>query len=135
MTGANSHFNFRDHRVLDDITGIFYVLGFFYALRRIKEKTFFIVLAGLTIMSLPGVFSAAGDNLGRILGMTPFIACICALFIVALLNEWKKTNPTPAINKTVLIFSLLLLTILSLKQILQNVSLTALGPRQKRAAL
>ncbi len=109
MTGANSHFNFRDHRVLDDITGMLYVLGFFYALRRIKEKSVFIALAGLTVMSLPGIFSAAGDNLGRILGMTPFIACVCAFLITALWKEWKKTNPSPLFNRTALVLTFFLL--------------------------
>jgi len=109
MTGPNSAFNFRNHRVLDDVTGVFFVLGFFYALRRAKEKIFFTALAGLGVMSLPGILSAAGDNMGRILGTTPFLACLCAFLLADLRNRWRAAKPSPHWNRTVLTLSFILL--------------------------
>jgi hypothetical protein len=109
MIDGNSQSNFSHHRILDDLTGIWFVFGFFYALNRFREKPFYIALAGLGIMCLPGFFSISGSNLGRLLGVTPFVAMLCALFLSDVWNRWNRTNPSPFIHKVVLVLSLGLL--------------------------
>ncbi len=109
MLDGNSQSNFRHHRILDDVTGVVFVFGFFYALRRIKEKPFFAALAGLGIMCLPGFFSISGSNLGRLLGVTPFVAYLCALFLSGLWRQWRAIRPSSSLNRAVAVLGLLLL--------------------------
>jgi 4-amino-4-deoxy-L-arabinose transferase-like glycosyltransferase len=109
MLDGNSQSNFRHHRVLDDVTGVVFVLGFFYALRRVKEKPFYTALAGLGIMCLPGFFSISGSNLGRLLGATPFVAYLCGLFLSDLWNRWRDLRPSTSLNRAAAALGLLLL--------------------------
>jgi hypothetical protein len=111
MFDGNSQSNFSHHRILDDVTGVFFVLGIFYALRRVREKPFFAALAGLGMMCCPGFFSINGSNLGRLLGATPFVAYLCALFIAEVWKGWKSTRPSPALHRAVLVLSVGLLAI------------------------
>ncbi|HJT23981.1 MAG TPA: hypothetical protein VJ873_05360 [bacterium] len=76
---SNSQSNFESHRMLDDVTGVFFVLGVGWALRRFKDRPSFYALAGLGVMSLPSLFSINGGHAGRMLGTTPFTALLCAL--------------------------------------------------------
>src|SRR5665213_408502 len=105
----NNQANFQHHRILDDITGICFVLGFFYALQRAKEKIYFMALAGLVLMGLPAVFSNCGASLGRLLGQTPFVACLCGLFLCDLWGRWKATQPSAVFKQIVLGLSLVVL--------------------------
>lgn len=98
----NNQANFQHHRVLDDITGVCFVLGFFYAFQRVKEKIYFMALAGLALMALPAVFSNCGASLGRLLGQTPFVASLCGLFLCDLWSRWKATQPSPILKQVVL---------------------------------
>lgn len=75
----NSQSNFQSHRMLDDVSGVFFVLGLGLAFRRFKERPTFYALAGLGVMSLPSLFSINGGHAGRMLGTTPFTALLCAL--------------------------------------------------------
>jgi hypothetical protein len=99
MADGNSQSNFAHHRILDDVTGVLFVLGFFYALRRAKERPFFTALAGMAAMSLPGFFSVSGSNLGRLLGVTPFVALLCGLFVAELWRRWKSLKPSAILNR------------------------------------
>jgi hypothetical protein len=55
-TGGTEHrFNYQNHRMLDDITGIFFILGFFYALIRIRERSYFYAISGFFVLSLPEI--------------------------------------------------------------------------------
>jgi hypothetical protein len=110
MFDGNSQSNFSHHRILDDVTGVFFILGFFYAFRKIREKPYFIALAGLVIMSCPGFFSINGSNLGRLLGATPFVVYLCALFIAEVWDSWKSTRPSPYLQRIVLAISVGLLS-------------------------
>ena len=61
----NSQSNFESHRMLDDVTGVFFILGVGLAFRRFKERTYFYALAGLSVMSLPSLFpSTAATRVG-----------------------------------------------------------------------
>jgi hypothetical protein len=79
----NTQADFDRHRMLDDGTGILFVLGFFYALTRLRERPFFLAVAGVAVMSLPSVFSVDAGHAGRTLGATPFVALICSIFVEA----------------------------------------------------
>jgi hypothetical protein len=81
---SNAQSNFLGHRMLDDVTGILFVLGFFHGIFRIREKKFFYAISGICVMSLPSILSINGGHGGRMLGVTPFAAYLCSLFI----NEW-----------------------------------------------
>jgi len=78
---SNTQSNFESHRMLDDATGIFLVLGAGYALRRFREKRFFYAMAGLGAFCLPSVLSINGAHAGRDLGATPFVALLAAMFL------------------------------------------------------
>src|ERR1700677_1542706 len=105
----NNQANFQHHRILDDITGVCFVLGFFYALQRAKERVYFTFLSVLGLMSLPAVFSNCGASLGRLLGATPFVACLCGLFLSDLWSRWKTTHPSPVFKQVVLGLFLIML--------------------------
>ena len=44
--------NYQSHRMLDDVTGVFWILGLFYAFRFFKVRKYFYGLAGIGVMSL-----------------------------------------------------------------------------------
>ncbi len=111
----NNQANFQHHRILDDITGILFVLGFFYALQRVREKIYFIGLAGLGLMCLPAVFSNCGASLGRLLGATPFVAGLCGIFLSDLWGRWNATQPSPISKRFVLCLFLLVLAVVGLE--------------------
>ncbi|MGH7740241.1 MAG: glycosyltransferase family 39 protein [bacterium] len=80
----NTQADFDQHRMLDDGTGILFVLGFLYALTRLREKPFFLAAAGTLVMSLPSYLSVDAGHAGRSLGATPFVALVAALFLEAM---------------------------------------------------
>ena len=82
-----SQFNYQDHRCLDDVTGLFFVIGFFWALFRIKERAFFYSLTGLVVMGMPGFLSSEPAQVHRMLGQTPFVAFIAA---TAMFTTYEK---------------------------------------------
>jgi hypothetical protein len=88
----NTQADFGRHRMLDDGMGILFVLGFFYALTRLRERPFFLAVAGTVILSLPSILSIEGGHAGRSLGVTPFVALTCALFLREVFRRWKGLN-------------------------------------------
>ena len=86
----NSQSNFESRRMLDDVTGVFFILGLGYALLRIRERPYFSALAGLAVMSLPSLLSINGGHAGRMLGTTPFTALICSLVAWELWVQGRK---------------------------------------------
>ncbi len=76
---VNHQANYASRRMLDDVTGVFFLLGFFHALARARERKYFYALAGLCAMSLPSLLSINGGHAGRMLGTTPFTALLCGL--------------------------------------------------------
>ena len=76
---TNAQSNIPGHRMLDDITGAFFIIGLGFALRQWRERPFFFALAGLSVMNLPSLFSINGGHAGRMLGTTPFTALLCAM--------------------------------------------------------
>jgi Dolichyl-phosphate-mannose-protein mannosyltransferase/PA14 domain len=70
--------NYRDHRMLDDGTAVFLVLGLFLALGRLRERCFFYPIAGFGVMCLPSFLSWETAQCHRTLGVLPFVALLAA---------------------------------------------------------
>jgi hypothetical protein len=90
---TNTQSNFQAHRMLDDATGVFFVLGLGYAFRRLKDRPFGYALAGLGVLNLPSLLSINGGHAGRMLGTTPFTALLCALVAAEVWDRWKAACP------------------------------------------
>jgi hypothetical protein len=75
--------NIPYHRMLDNGTGLLFVLGFFLALTLAKERKFFYALAGLACMFLPSVLSIDAAHASRAYGTIPFIALLAAEAVTA----------------------------------------------------
>jgi hypothetical protein len=83
--------NFDSHRMLDDASGIFLILGFYTAIRTWRKRISFYALAGLGIMSLNCVlttnaFEASGH---RMFGTIPFVVLLAAMGIEAFFDRLK----------------------------------------------
>jgi len=76
--------NLPGHRMLDDVSGVFLVLGLFSSILKVFRREWFYALAGFFIMSLPCILSNDGAHANRMLGITPFIALIIAASFSAL---------------------------------------------------
>jgi hypothetical protein len=90
---TNSQSNYGGRRMLDDGTGAVFLLAFAYAFFKVKQKPYFYGLSGLLVMSLPALFSENGGHAGRMLGLTPFIAYLCSLFLGDLYAQWEVSFP------------------------------------------
>src|SRR5581483_7313888 len=62
------------HRLLDDATGILFILGLTLALARWREKKFLYSLAGLGLLSLPALLSVGPEQSPRFFAIAPFAA-------------------------------------------------------------
>ena len=93
LADNNTQSDFDRHRMLDDGMGILFVFGFFYALTRVKERAYFLAVAGTVVMCLPSILSINGGHAGRSLGCTPFVALTCALFLDAVWTRWQASLP------------------------------------------
>lgn len=75
--------NLPYHRMLDDVTGVLWILGFFTAFTQIKERRYFYCLLGFGFMILPTLLSVNATHASRAFGTIPFICFLAA----AALNE------------------------------------------------
>ena len=75
--------------LLDDVTGILFVLGSFGALVRFRESRHFYPCAALAVLCLPALLSDHPYHTRRMLGMAPFIAYLAAL---AALEIWRRAS-------------------------------------------
>jgi len=71
---TNPRHNIPGHRMLDDVTGVFFVLGLGLAWSRRRERGAFYALAGFLVMSLPCLLSTDIAHANRLLALTPFVA-------------------------------------------------------------
>jgi hypothetical protein len=78
--------NLKDHAILDGITGIFFILGFFYALWKFTQRPYFYAVCGFLVMSLPGFLSSEETQSHRMLGALPFVAFFAAVAVLA----WRE---------------------------------------------
>jgi hypothetical protein len=75
---GNANQNIPGHRMLDDGTAVFFIMGLAWALARRKDRGPFYGLAGLFIMSLPCLLSIEASHSNRMLAVTPFVAYLAA---------------------------------------------------------
>ena len=75
--------------LLDDITGVLLVLGFFYVVATFRRRKSFYVLAGMAVLSLPGLLSIDMPHALRLMGMIPFVALASSFPLAAL---WERLS-------------------------------------------
>ncbi|MGH7739653.1 MAG: glycosyltransferase family 39 protein [bacterium] len=76
---ANPRHNLPGHRMLADVSGLFFIWGLALAWRRRREEAFAFSLAGLLAYSLPCLLSVDVAHSNRMLGVVPFVVLIIAL--------------------------------------------------------
>ena len=79
--------NLPGHRMLDDISGVMFILGLVFSFLRVFRREYFYALVGFFAMFLPCILSNDGAHANRMLGITPFIAFIIAAPLSALWNR------------------------------------------------
>lgn len=79
----NPRHNIPGHRMLDDVTGVLFVLGAALLWRRRKEPGAFYPLVGFGVMSLTGLLSTDPAHSNRLVSLTPFVAFFAGSALVA----------------------------------------------------
>lgn len=74
----NPRHNLQDHRELDDVTGVLFFFGVFYALFRCWRRKHYYTLVGIVIMALPCLITVDPAHSSRMHGMTAFVALAAA---------------------------------------------------------
>lgn len=70
----NPRHNIPGRRMLDDVTGVLFILGLALAWRRRREPGGFHPLVGFLVLSLPGLLSTDEAPSNRLVALTPFVA-------------------------------------------------------------
>ncbi len=70
--------NLPYHRMVDDVTGVLWILGLSLAVVRFKQRKYFYALTGFIVMCLPTLLSNYPAQSGRALGAAPFLALLGA---------------------------------------------------------
>lgn len=105
MGDDNERHNMPNHRMLDDISGVLLIMGFFYSLHRINRRKYFYALAGLGVMSLACLLSVVPAHANRLLATTPFL---CLLISAPLSAIWGRArNKWGGFGEMVFLFLLL----------------------------
>jgi len=100
--------NLPGHRMLDDVTGIFFVLGFFMALSQAMERKFFYVLTGVGVMCLPAFLSLNPTHASRAFGAIPFVAFLAAHALSRLSQKVGSLKFPTASKISILVLAVLL---------------------------
>lgn len=107
---TNPRHNIPGHRMLDDVTAVFFILGLALAWRHRKEPGFFYPLVGFGVMSLTGLLSTDPAHSNRLVSLTPFVA----FFAGSTLNFFRQAAQNSLKRPGLVAFILfLLLSILS----------------------
>ena len=107
----NPRHNIPGHRMLDDVTAVFFVLGLALAWKRRKEPGFFYPLAGFGVMLLTGLLSTDPAHSNRLVSLTPFVAAFAGS---ALVFVWDRLRPffrNPAVPAALGVFLLAAMTV------------------------
>jgi hypothetical protein len=78
------------HRMLDDVTGVLWVMGLVIAVLNPGKRFFFYCLSRLAVMSLPCLLSIEPAQANRMLGVTPFVASFAAIALEWLLEKTRR---------------------------------------------
>ena len=88
---------------LNPFCSIAFALGIVISLVRIKEPPFFLLLAWLGVMSVPGVLAQHGPTAKRIIGTLPAVAALIAvgaLVPLDALRSWATQGPSPRARRS-----------------------------------
>lgn len=85
----NPRHNLPGHRMLDDVTAVFFVLGLALAWRKRKERGGLYPLLGFGVMLLTGLLSTDPAHSNRLVSLTPFVACFAAY---GFLYFWERAK-------------------------------------------
>ncbi len=88
---GNPRHNIPGHRMLDDITGVLFILGLGLLWRRRKEPGAFYPLIGFSSMLLTGLLSSDPAHANRLVSLTPFVALFAGTAL-----EWAWTSSQAA---------------------------------------
>ena len=80
---TNPRHNLPGHRMLDDATAVFFILGLAWAWRRRKDPDFGEPLLGFGVMLLTGLLSSDPANSNRLVSLTPFVALFAGVVMEA----------------------------------------------------
>ena len=87
---SNARHNIPGHRMLDDVTGVFFILGLGLACRRRRDPGFFYPLVGFAGMALTGLLADDPANANRLVSLTPFAAFFAG---TAMEFSWVSLGP------------------------------------------
>ena len=97
--------NLPGHRMLDDVTGLFFIFGVALAWTRVRERKYFYPLTGFLVMSLPAFLSVNAAHASRAFGGIPFVCFLSALGLSAI---WERVQAfKPAIFLLAAVLSLM----------------------------
>lgn len=102
----NPRHNIPGHRMLDDITAVFFILGLVMVWRRRKEREGFYPLVGFGVMMLTGLLSTDPAHSNRLVSLTPFVA-----YFAGNSFEFLGSRAKAAIKKKVLFWALILMVL------------------------
>jgi hypothetical protein len=81
---SNERHNIPNHRMLDNITGVLFVMGLFFALFHVRQRKYFFAVIGFLVMLLPCLLSQDPAHANRLLGSVPFLALLASFPVMAL---------------------------------------------------
>ncbi|HTA75840.1 MAG TPA: PA14 domain-containing protein [bacterium] len=90
----NPRHNIPGHRMLDDLTGILFILGLGLAIRRWKNQDSFYALSGFAVLFLAGLLSNQPNNSNRLVILTAFVAFFVGSFLSFLWFALEKLIPS-----------------------------------------
>jgi len=86
--------NISGHRMLDDVTGILFILGLGLAFCRRKHRDSFYALAGFFVLALAGLLSNQPNNSNRLVVLTAFTAYFAGSFLELIWSYLEKFFPS-----------------------------------------
>jgi hypothetical protein len=102
----NPRHNMSRLRMLDDVSGVLFIFGVFYALSAFWRRKNYYMLAGLLVMSLPCLLSTDAAHACRMVGITPFVTLLIA---VAVSGVWGRLRALTGRAGEIVFLSLLAL--------------------------
>jgi hypothetical protein len=99
--------NIPGHRMLDDITGVLFILGLGLAFRQWKRPDAFYSLSGFFVLALAGLLSNQANNSNRLVVLTAFVAFFAGSFLEWVWDNFNRFMPSQKKATTTFIFFLL----------------------------
>lgn len=92
----NPRHNIPGHRMLDDVTGVLFILGLALVWRRRKDPGSFYPLVGFGAMTMTNLLTIDPAHANRLFSLTPFVAFFAGSALESLLQHarafFRKTN-------------------------------------------